>query len=156
VSYICRYLCKIRFDTRMKKFALSFVKAFLAVLIFWGFESVSFAQEGERAYPVKGELKVMRHLESVDIEGEIYESVDFIVKNMKPSSSVSTGNNKVEVEIRQGKKSIYYNCFKNSYLYIYSTGQLQVGQPNFYLVIIYPEEGGKFTGIIRAETGVYQ
>ena len=60
---------------------------------------------------------------------------------------------KVTVQDKNGKK-IYKKTFKNCYLYIFSNGQVQVGQPKFNQIVI-SRAGERWFGEIKEKEGVW-
>ena len=43
----------------------------------------------------------------------------------------------------------------NSFLYVFSNGQIQIGRKNFNQVLIQPSYGSTCTGKIRIKEGIY-
>ena len=71
--------------------------------------------------------------------------------------SYSWSTEKVSIRVRNTDgKTIYKKKFKNSNLYIFRSGQIQIGQKNFNKVIISKSPyDNTFVGIIREKEGVY-
>lgn len=68
------------------------------------------------------------------------------------------GNVKVTIIQFYGNgKTVYKKKFKNSYLYIFRNGQIQVGRPNFDKLAISPskEHDGTYVGVIKEKEEVY-
>ena len=112
-----------------------------------------FAQE--KANPVT-DHEVVRRVALIDIEGATYENV---VVSMKSASldDFITGKNKVEVVITdsQGEK-IWKKTLKNVFLYVFSNGQVQVGQRGFNQIVIFKSSlTDDFGGIVREKEGIY-
>lgn len=67
------------------------------------------------------------------------------------------GNVKVQVTVPmpEGEKVVFKKKFKDSYLYIFRSGQIQVGKPNFDKLVITPKKDGLTYGEINEKEGVY-
>ena len=108
-----------------------------------------FAQE--KANPVT-DHEVVRRVALIDVEGTTYENV---VVSMKSTSSV--GKDKVKVVITDSKgKKIWKKTLKNVFLYVFSEGQVQVGNGGFHQIVIDKSSyTGDFIGKIREKEGIY-
>ena len=110
-----------------------------------------FAQEKEKAYPLT-DHEVVRRVALIDVEGTTYENV---VVSMKSTSSV--GKDKVKVVITDSKgEKIWKKTLKNVFLYVFSNGQVQVGQRGFNQIVIFKSSlTDDFGGIVREKEGIY-
>lgn len=103
------------------------------------------------------DAELVRKVLSLDIEGEIYSDVTVSIKSILPDHFFTDKYRvKVQVTDNDGRK-IWSKTFKNANLYVFSSGQVQVGRPNFdQLVIHHSKSSGKYKyGIIREKEGVY-
>lgn len=122
----------------MKKMLLFLVSIFFSVSVC--------AEEVSPTFNVEIERKVSY----IDIEGEMY--YDCVVAIRASSATVSVVS--VQIKDKNGKR-IYVRKFKGSYLYIFSSGQIQIGKPRFDKVVIYSRPYGSYVGKIREKEGVY-
>lgn len=123
----------------------------------------------EKSYPAT-DTEIVRRCTFVEIEGKYYYDVSVLLKTIlhlkaKPiimnelfSPYVYTDDVKgraVLMIVRDinGKK-IYKKTFKNSYLYIFSNGEMHVGQPKFKKVFI-SRAGEDCYGIVKEKEGVW-
>ena len=112
-----------------------------------------FAQE--EAKPLIDQ-EVMRKVALIDIEGATYENVIVSMKSASLDDFI-TGKNKVEVIITdsQGEK-IWKKTLKNVFLYVFSNGQVQIGQRGFNQIVIFKSSlTDDFGGIVREKEGIY-
>ena len=112
------------------------------------------AQEKESVHPVMGQVEIARICDVVDIEGSIVKDAVIYLKTGKTAFSYSISN-KVDVKVKQGKKTIFHKKLKNAYLYIFSNGQVQVGQPRINNIIIGRDSDGSIVGQIRIMEGIW-
>ena len=92
--------------------------------------------------------ETIRNVSSLDVEGVVYNNVTV--------SFNSNNSSKVKVKILNvGGRVAWQKTFKNAYLYIFSTGSIQVGQPKFTKIIIYKDDSGSYVGEIREYEGIY-
>lgn len=133
----------------MKKLILFFVM--LAVNI------VGFAQnsESEKAKPMT-DTEIVRKCAILDVEGKYYENVTVTIKSNQPDFFF-TDKYKVKVTVTDASGSKVWNkTFKNAFLYVFSSGQIQVGKQNFdQLVISKSSSTGDWIGMVREKEGVY-
>lgn len=117
----------------------------------------TFAQsEPETTKPLT-DMEVMRKVAVLDIEGKrCYENVTISFKSISPKY-FTTDKYKVKVKVvDENGKSIYKRTLKNSFLYVFSNGQIQVGKPNFNQIVIKKSElTNNNIGVIREKEGVY-
>ena len=117
--------------------------------------SSCFAQEHETTSPLT-DTEVMRKVSIIDIEGKLYENVVVTMKSTSPDYFI-TDKYKVKVTIvdANGKK-VWKKTLSNVYLYVFSSGQVQVGKRNFDQIVIWKSSStGDFIGKIREKEGVY-
>lgn len=77
------------------------------------------------------------------------------MKSTSPNELSSSYKVKVTIKNAEGKK-IWKRTLKNAYLYVFSSGQVQVGKNNFDQVVIYRVPSiDDFVGKIRVKEGVY-
>lgn len=114
----------------------------------------AFAQDSEEEVaPTLDNVTIVRRCSVIDIEGDLIDSVTVTIKNYAPDY-VFKSENTVRVTIERKGKTIYKKKFKPANLYIFSSGEIQIGKPRFTQVLIIPylkESLGK----IRAEEGIY-
>lgn len=132
----------------LKSIVMKKVLLFLFCFISCSIDMIS--QELERAKPMFN-AEIVRHLAILDIEGETYFDVEVTIKSnsaLKP---------KVKIFIKEkGGELIWKKTLKHSYLYVFSSGQVQVGRPNFDQILIHKSKNGiSFVGKIREKEGVY-
>ena len=128
-------------------------KTLLLFAMLLTFTSNVFAQE--EAKPLIDQ-EVMRKVALIDIEGVTYENVIVSMKSASLDDFI-TGKNKVEVVITdsQGEK-IWKKTLKNVFLYVFSNGQVQVGQRGFNQIVIFKSSlTDDFGGIVREKEGIY-
>ena len=112
-----------------------------------------FAQE--KANPVT-DHEVVRRVALIDIEGTTYENVVVSMKSTSPDGII-TDKYKVKVVITDSKgKKIWKKTLKNVFLYVFSEGQVQVGNGGFHQIVIYKlSHTADFIGKIREKEGIY-
>ena len=123
----------------------------LAFLIF-NFTTSLFSQETTKPLT---DTEIMREVSIMNIEGKEYKNVKVTMKSISPDYYFSD-KHKVKVTIvnMDGKK-VLKKTLKNSFLYVFSNGQIQVGQPNFNKILIQKNDSGSFIGMIREKEGIY-
>ena len=111
--------------------------------------------EPETTSPMYG-TEIERYCYLMDIEHKTYHDVKVIIESNNPDY-VWTTKHKVHVKVIDLEgKVIYKKTFKNSYLYVFSSGQIQIGMKNFNKVIIRKSmRGDDWYGEIREKEGVY-
>ena len=118
---------------------------------------VSFAQsnDSEKIKPLL-DTEIVRKCAILDIEGKYYENVTVTIKSNKPDY-VWIDKYKVKVTVTDASGSKVWNkTFKNAFLYVFSSGQIQVGKQNFdQLVISKSSSTGDWIGMVREKEGVY-
>jgi len=124
----------------------------LLTLIFINFTLFLFAQETTK--PIK-DVEIERSVSIIDIEGKKYENVKVNLKSTSPDYFISDIYRvKVNITNEEGK-SLWKKTLKNVYLYVFSNGQVQVGKPNFDMIVLYVYKNDTgFTGKIREKEGI--
>ena len=109
----------------------------------------------KEANPVTNQ-RVVRKVALIDIEGATYENVVVSMKSTSPDGII-TDKYKVKVVITDSKgKKIWKKTLKNVFLYVFSEGQVQVGNGGFHQIVIYKlSHTADFIGKIREKEGVY-
>ena len=132
----------------MKKIAILITVLFAFCITCW-------SQDAETSKPSTN-TEVVRKVAVMDIEGKFYLNVTVTIKSVSPDYFL-TDKYKVKVSITDSDgHKIYKKTFKNSFLYIFSDGQIQVGKPKFNrLFISKSETSGSYIGVIREKEGVY-
>ena len=130
----------------MKKFLLLF-----AVLLTF---TVNICAQ-ETAKPLTDQ-EVVRRVAIMDIEGRTYENVVVSLKSTSPDY-FTTDKFKVKVVITDSSgKKIWKKTLKNVFLYVFSSGQVQVGKRGFDQIVIQKSSYyGSFIGKIREKEGIY-
>lgn len=113
------------------------------------------AQEPETARPLT-DTEVVRRVALLDIEGKYYFDVVMTFKSTTPDYFI-TDKYKVKVTVKNNEgKTVWKKTLKNVFLYVFSTGQVQVGKQNFDMIVVQKsKETGDFIGIVREKEGVY-
>ena len=118
---------------------------------------VGFAQsdETEKASPMT-DTEIVRKCAILDVEGKYYENVTVTIKSNQPDFFF-TDKYKVKVTVTDASGSKVWNkTFKNAFLYVFSSGQVQVGKQNFDQVVIAKSSStGDWIGKVREKEGVY-
>lgn len=133
------------------------MKRILLFLMMLTIDIVGFAQndETERAKPMT-DTEIVRKCAILDVEGKYYENVTVTIKSNQPDFFF-TDKYKVKVTVTDASGSKVWNkTFKNAFLYVFSSGQVQVGKQNFdKLVIAKSSSTGEWVGMVREKEGVY-
>ena len=113
------------------------------------------AQEPETARPLT-DTEVVRRVALLDVEGKYYYDVVMTFKSTTPDYFI-TDKYKVKVSVKNNEgKTVWKKTLKNVFLYVFSTGQVQVGKQNFDMIVVQKsKETGDFIGIVREKEGVY-
>ena len=130
-------------------------KILLLVAMLLTFTLNVFAQEKEKAYPLT-DHEVVRRVALIDVEGTTYENVVVSMKSTSPDD-LFKDKYKVRVVISYYKGKIFWKkILKNVFLYVFSEGQVQVGNGGFHQIVIYKlSHTADFIGKIREKEGVY-
>lgn len=113
------------------------------------------AQEPETARPLT-DTEVVRRVALLDVEGKYYYDVVMTFMSTTPDYFI-TDKYKVKVSVKNNEgKTVWKKTLKNVFLYVFSTGQVQVGKQNFDMIVVQKsKETGDFIGIVREKEGVY-
>jgi len=118
---------------------------------------VSFAQsnDSEKIKPLL-DTEIVRKCANLDIEGKYYENVTVTIKSNEPDYVwIDKYKVKVTVTDASGNK-VWKKTLNNSFLYVFSDGQIQIGKKNFYkVVILRSSSSGNWEGVVREKEGVY-
>ena len=135
-------------------------KLIVLLILTISFDSFAFAQknndETEKASPMQN-AELIRKVWFLDIEGEMYTDVVVAIKSISPDGFFSD-KYRVKVKVTDSNgKTVWNKTMKNAYLYVFSSGQVQVGKPKFDKLVIYSDKrANKYEkGIIREKEGVY-
>ena len=113
----------------------------------------SYAQEPQTAKPTH-DTEILRRVDIMDIEGKIVKNVSVTMKSISPDHIIND-HERVKVTIKNANgKTIWKKTLKNSYLYIFPGGQIQIGPASFDKIVI-RRENGIFYGMIREKEGVF-
>ena len=124
----------------------------ILTLLFFNLTFFLFAQE--TTIPIN-DVEIERNVSIIDIEGKKYENIKVNLISISPDYFISDIYRvKVNITNVEGK-TIWKKTLKNVYLYVFSSGQVQVGKPNFNMIAIYKNDTGIYTGKIREKEGVY-
>ena len=129
------------------------MKHLLSLFFFISLSIITNAQETTK--PIR-DTQIERTCSILDIEGKLYENVVVTLTSIS-ADGFFTDKDRVKVVVKDSDgKKIYKKTFKNDYLYIYSSGQVQVGRPNFNKIVIYKNTHSfGYRGVIREREGVY-
>lgn len=131
------------------------MKRFIMLLMACLTMAFSFAQsdDNEMSSPSR-DTEIVRRCALMDIEGKYYRDVVVTLKSTSPDYFITDKYKvKVTVQDEDGKK-VYKKTFKNCYLYIFSSGQVQVGKPKFNQIVI-GKAGDSWFGEIKEKEGVW-
>lgn len=133
------------------------MKKLLLFLMMLTINIVSFAQnsEPEKAKPIT-DAEIVRKCIILDVEGKLYENVTVTIKSNQPDF-IFTDKYKVKVTVTDASGSKVWNkTFKNAFLYVFSSGQIQVGKQNFrQMIISRADSSSEWIGMVREKEGVY-
>lgn len=135
---------------------VKFIPALAALMLMPAFCRAQQSEVSVEKVHASYSTEIQRKVETLDIDGKEYSDV---LMTFKSGSGESDENNKgsvaVKVKSRESGKTLYSRRLKHSALFIFSTGQIQVGRQNFRKVVVYPVGGGKYKGEINEMEGVY-
>lgn len=123
------------------------------ILLFAIFLS-AFSTYGETVDPLY-DTKVMRFCDTLCIENDWYENVTVSMICISPDYFI---HNNPRVKIRVKDKDgnlIWKKTLYNTYLYVFSRGQVQIGKPNFNQIVIWRSPLGYYYGMVSIEEGIY-
>lgn len=135
------------------------MKKYLILISFIFLSTLCLAQEesGTESSSPSRDTEIERKCDLIDIEGKLYYNVLVTMKSTSPDYFLTDKYKvKILVEDPNGKK-IYKKTFSNSYLYIFSSGQIQIGKPKFNQILIkrFEDDENAWYGIIREKEGVW-
>lgn len=110
----------------------------------------------ETTSPMLG-IDIERNCAVIDIEGKMYSNVKVILESNDPDMFFTT-TYRVSVVVKdKDEKTIYKKKFSNTYLYVFKTGQIQVGYKNFSKIVIFKDKrDGEWYCKIREKEGVWE
>ena len=116
----------------------------------------AFSQEEEKETTSPSyKTEISRNVSSLDVEGLVYKNVTVSLKSNNSGYYVGeTPKVKVKIVNVDGRL-IWKKTLKNSYLYVFSDGTVQVGQPKLFRIIINKDYSGNYIGKIREYEGIY-
>ena len=131
------------------------MKKVLLLMVMFVASITMVAQEPETARPLT-DTEVVRRVALLDVEGKYYYDVVMTFKSTTPDYFI-TDKYKVKVSVKNNEgKTVWKKTLKNVFLYVFSTGQVQVGKQNFDMIVVQKsKETGNFIGIVREKEGVY-
>lgn len=131
------------------------MKKVLLLMVMFVASLTMVAQEPETARPLT-DTEVVRRVALLDVEGKYYYDVVMTFKSTTPDYFI-TDKYKVKVSVKNNEgKTVWKKTLKNVFLYVFSTGQVQVGKQNFDMIVVQKsKETGDFIGIVREKEGVY-
>lgn len=135
------------------------MRTFLVTILLALCHTLSFAQsqntEPEKTKPMR-DTEIVRNVSIIDIEGTLHNNVEVTIKSISADYLIYD-NDRVKVTIKNEKgKKVWKKTLHNTYLYVFSNGQVQVGKPNFdQLIIFKPATENRYIGIIREKEGIY-
>lgn len=112
--------------------------------------------EVQSVKPVRNAM-VERKVVAIDVDGVTYENVNV---SMQAVNHRYYNRNKVKIVIRDvmGKK-LWSKTFSDVFLYVFSDGQVQVGQGTFIQLLIEkiakPTAEGEFKATFREKQGIF-
>lgn len=125
----------------------------LLIFLLFNFTTSLFAQETTKPMT---DAEIERKVSIMDIEGKEYENVKVTLKSISPDSFISDIYRVKVTIVNENGKVVWKKTLKNVFLYVFSSGQIQVGKPNFDKIVIYKNDYlGTFTGKIREKEGIY-
>lgn len=131
------------------------MKKVLLLMVMFVASITMVAQEPETARPLT-DTEVVRRVALLDVEGKYYYDVVMTFKSTTPDYFI-TDKYKVKVSVKNNEgKTVWKKTLKNVFLYVFSSGQIQVGKQNFDMIVVQKsKETGDFIGIVREKEGVY-
>ena len=124
----------------------------LLIFLIFNFTTSLYCQETVKPLT---DTEIVRNVSRMDIEGREYENVKVTLKSISPDYFVSSIY-KVKVTVVNAEgKDVWKKTLKNVFLYVFSSGQIQVGKPNFDKILIHKDDSGTFNGKIREKEGIY-
>lgn len=109
------------------------------------------ADEPESVTPTL-DFKITKRLAYLDFEGQIFTNTTVVIQSF--SGVFALDRVKVTIKNESGK-NIYKKVLYGSHLYIFTSGQIQIGTPRFDQIIIGKDESGNWIGKTRIDEGIY-
>ena len=110
---------------------------------------------GQETVKPSWDVKIERKLDCVDIEGIFYDNVIVKIKSISPDYLIYS-DNRVKIKITKlNSEVLLKKTLKHSYVWIFSDGQIQIGQPHFCRIALSKYEGRNY-GIVRLKEGIYE
>lgn len=111
------------------------MKKVLLLMVMFVASITMFAQEPETARPLT-DTEVVRRVALLDVEGKYYYDVVMTFKSTTPDYFI-TDKYKVKVSVKNNEgKTVWKKTLKNVFLYVFSSGQVQVGKQNFDMIVV--------------------
>ena len=127
-------------------------KLFTTILLSAAAALSCFAQSEEKVRPSYS-VNTVRKCSVIDIEGSKHYDVTMEFKSCAFSAEHPYVN--VTIKNQDGKK-VLSKKYKESFLYIFKSGQVEVGKPNFPKIVVAPtSEKGVYQAAIREKEGIY-
>lgn len=113
-------------------------------------------EDEKETVPPSVNTEIVRKVAVFDIEGKKYTDVTITLKSISADFLIHF-NDRVKVKIvAQGGTVIYKKTYKNAFLYIFSSGQIQVGRPRFDQILINKSNfSNVYFGMIREKEGIF-
>lgn len=136
----------------MKTKAIIIKLRILLIFLLFNFTTSVFSQESVKP---STDIEIMRNVLIMDIEGKQFKDVKVTLKSISPDY-VFSDKYKVKVTIvdKEGL-NVWKKTLKNTFLYVYSEGQIMVGKNNFIKILIVKNVLGSFNGMVREKEGIY-
>lgn len=130
------------------------MKYFLSLLFALFTYSISVSAQ-ETSKPLT-DTEVVKRVALMDIEGDIYENVIVSMVCITPDF-IFSDKYKVKMTVSdENGKTIWKKTFKNVFLYVFSSGQIQIGKNNFNQVVLFKSSStNKYFGEVREKEGVF-
>lgn len=124
----------------------------ILLFLIFNFTTSVFAQETTK--PMHN-TEIMRNVSLIDIEGKEYHNVKVTFKSISPDYFISDSYRVKVTIVNDDNKKVWKKTLKNVYLYVFPSGQIQVGKPNFDKILISKTYNGDYIGKIREKEGIY-
>lgn len=121
----------------------------LLVAIF-SFAFIANAEPDKESVEPTYDVTITRYVDMLNINGHYHYNVECTIKASDFWSKT------VKIIVKNGNTKVYKHTYKNSHLYIFSNGQIQIGVPRLDWVVIWAKDfEGKVVGRINEKEGVY-
>lgn len=129
------------------------MKRYFLFLLAFSFAFVCFSQNGQqgRVKPLFN-YKVVRNCNIFAIDGVAYNNVTVTIRSKNPGLFRDHYRVIVTVKNRENK-TLYKKTFNDNFLYLFSSGQIQVGNPEFCCALIW-WSGGYWSGELDELNGI--